>query len=693
MRKGTSRMRNVTVVVPVYKDWNTLKLCVESLKECVQKNNQVFFVNDMGPEWEDLENKITESIQGYENFRYFRNDANMGFVKTCNRAVFELDKTGNDVLLLNSDTKVTEGFIEEMSRVLYLAEKHGVVCPRSNNATLLTVPVKNSLGHLLGPEESYRVYKQVVEKLPEYKVIPTGVGFAMLIKHELVNEFGLFDEIYGMGYNEENDFCMRVNQYGYNIVMANRAFVFHYEGKSFGSKKTALEEKNGATLRKRYPHYPVIVDQYFNRDIDPVDYYADLLCENIYEKKRVLFSLYELPSAFNGTAEYGLSLLGEFYKQYKDVYDIHVLTNVMADEFFHISEKYPKVWHPDSIHGQTFHIAFAPSQIFHIEHMFILNRTCLKYVFCMQDIISLRSNYILAYDKERQDVFRKSIHFCDGMTSISRFSLEDTKCYFPEEFAMRDIPDTVIYHGSHIKDREHSSKSYELVFDHYFFIFGTKFKHKYLVETLDKIKNSRHNFIFIGAKEEGYIGKNIYGYMSGMLEDEFIDHLIAKSQGILFPSLYEGFGLPILKGIEFDKKIILRDNELNRELKGYFESYSENMFLFEEFREAEKLLDEVAENPKVHYKNDTKVMRTWQEVALDSEAFIKKILEQGTDCDLLHERWREMRYLENIHRCYVPVITADDISLKASLKAYAKRKAPGLYGSLRGIKKKIKGEQ
>ena len=51
MRKGTSRMRNVTVVVPVYKDWNTLKLCVESLKECVQKNNQVFFVNDMGPEW------------------------------------------------------------------------------------------------------------------------------------------------------------------------------------------------------------------------------------------------------------------------------------------------------------------------------------------------------------------------------------------------------------------------------------------------------------------------------------------------------------------------------------------------------------------------------------------------------------------------------------------------------------------
>lgn len=686
-------MGNVTVVVPVYKDWDTLKLCVESLKECVGENHQVFLVNDMGPEWESLEQKTKAEIEGHSNFHYFKNESNMGFVKTCNRAVLELDKTGNDVLLLNSDTKVTEGFIEEMSRVLYLAEKHGVVCPRSNNATILTVPVKNNLGHLLEPEESYRVYTQVKDRLPEYVPLPTGVGFAMLIKRRLINEFGLFDEVYGKGYNEENDFCMRVNQYGYNIVMANRAYVFHYEGKSFGEAKAALDKKNSATLIKRYPHYPVIVNQYFNRDMDPVDYYADLLCDGVYEKKRVLFSLYELPSAFNGTAEYGLSLLGEFYRLFKDIYDIHVFTNVMADEFFHISEKYPHVWHPNDIEGQTFHIAFAPSQIFHIEHMFILNRTCLKYVFCMQDIISLRSSYILAYDKERQDVFRKSIHFCDGMTSISEFSLTDTKMYYPDEFAARKIPDTVIYHGSHVKDREHFSKEYELVFDKYFFVFGNKFKHKFLKETLDRLKGTEHNFIFIGAPEEGYVDKNIYGYMSGMLEDEFIDYLIAKSQGILFPSLYEGFGLPILKGIEFDKKIVMNDNELNRELRDYFECYSENILLFEEGKDIKGLLDKVAANPKVHYKNDKKVMRTWEDVARDSEAFIRQILEQEVDDKLLHARWLEMRYLENVHRCYVPTITAADISLKASLKAFAERRFTRPYRALRRMKKKIKGEE
>lgn len=687
-------MKNITIVVPVYKDWSTLKLCIESLKKYVGKEHQVFFMNDCGPDWKDLEEKIQTAIRGLDHFHYFKNDENLGFVKTCNRAALELDQSGNDVLLLNSDTMVTEGFLEEMSRILHLAEKHGIVCPRSNNATLLTVPVKNNLGRLLEPEESYQVYQQVRDSLPEYTPIPTGVGFAMLIKRRLLDEFGLFDEIYGKGYNEENDFCMRVNQYGYNVVMANRAYVFHYEGKSFGSTKAELDARNGAILRERYPYYPIIVDQYFNRDMDPVDYYADLLAEGVYKKKRVLISLYELPSAFNGTAEYGLSLLGEFYKLYQDVYEIHVLTNVLADEFFGISEKYPHVWHPHTIHGQTFHIAFAPSQIFHIEHMFILNRTCLKYVFCMQDIISLRSSYILAYDKERQDVFRKSIHFCDGMSSISQFSLMDTKQYYPDEFAAREIPDTVIYHGSHEREIGRYSQEYKLAFDKYFFVFGNKFKHKFLWEVMELLKDTEHNFIFIGAKEEGYIGKNIYGYMSGNLSDEFVDYLIHRSQGILFPSLYEGFGLPILKGIEFDKKIIVNDTDLNRELQKYFSCYGDNILMFGNRTEVKELLDQVAADPEVYYKDNKKIKRTWKDVAVDSEAFLRQILEQPVDYELLHARWLEMRYLENVHRCYVPMSAgAGDISLKAALKLYGGRKFPRVYNTLHRIKKTVKGQK
>ena len=66
----------------------------------------------------------------------------------------------------------------------------------------------------------------------------------------------------------------------------------------------------------------------------------------------------------------------------------------------------------------------------------------------MQDIISIRSSYLLVQDPERNEIFRSSIHYCDLMTSISEFSLKDTVDFYKPEFDKRNIPTRVIYHGT-----------------------------------------------------------------------------------------------------------------------------------------------------------------------------------------------------------------------------------------------------
>lgn len=675
-------MKNVTVVVPVYKDWNTLKLCLDSLKKYVKQNNQVFFINDLSSEWEELEKKIISEIKNLENFYYFRNEFNMGFVKTCNRAVFELERTGNDILLLNSDTKVTQGFIEEMSRVLYLSEKHGIVCPRSNNASLLTVPIKNNLGKLLEPEESYCVYKKIKKRLPEYKVIPTGVGFAMLIRRQLIYKFGLFDEIYGLGYNEENDYCMRINQYGYSIIMANNAYVYHFHNKSFGDLKLELEKKNSIILNKRYPYYKDIVRRYMEEEIDAVDYFADLIDDKVYLKKRLLISLYELPSAYTGTTEYGMAILHEFYKLFGNTYDIYVLVNKRNDDFLKISQLYENVLYPDNIIGHTFHMAFIPSQIFGIEHLFLLNKTCLRFIFNMQDIISLRSNYILIYDYERLEVFKKSIQYCDAMISISEFSLKDTKDYFADVFQEREVETRVIYHGNKEKTIKITKKNYELKYKKYYVIVGNQFKHKFIREIIETIKKSKYNFIIIGAKETGVLSQNIFGYESGMLSDDFVYYLFLNSQGIIFPSIYEGFGLPVLNGIEYDKKIILCDTELNHELKDYYKFYSDNIYIYNKMDEIENLLDNIEANPKVAYKDGVKKVRTWQDVAVETEALINKRLKSEVNYNVINKRWRDLCYLESVHK------TIKSIPHKERMKIMLRKRWPNLYEGIRRIKEK-----
>jgi GT2 family glycosyltransferase len=248
--------KKISIVVPVYADWPSLKGCIDSLKRFVDPWHTIILVNDSGPEAESLETNIKKSIKDTKNFKYYRNPRNLGFVKTCNRAVMVLDKTKNDILLLNSDTKVTNGFLEEMVEILYSDSKIGAVSPRTNNATIFTIPISAMPKKGLEPRKSFELFKKIAPKLPRYNEVPTAHGFCMLTKRTLINKYGLFDEVFGKGYGEENDFSMRIKKHGYLSVVANRAFVYHMEARSFTiSTKKKLIEQNRLIIDQRYPDY------------------------------------------------------------------------------------------------------------------------------------------------------------------------------------------------------------------------------------------------------------------------------------------------------------------------------------------------------------------------------------------------------------------------------------------------------
>jgi GT2 family glycosyltransferase len=229
------------------------------------------FVNDCGPEADLLEKNILATMS--KQFHYFRNDENLGFVRTCNRAVFELDGSDNNVLLLNSDTKVTKGFLEEMIDVLNTSERIAAVCPRSNSATVFSVPVEASVAKKYSMKDSYKVYKKIKEQIPRFYVSPIAHGFCMLIRRTVIKKYGLFDEIFGKGYGEENDFCLRARRHGYDCAIANRAFVFHYKARSFTKqKRDTLVAKNEKILDKRYPEYRKLMQDYWNNIIDPAEW-------------------------------------------------------------------------------------------------------------------------------------------------------------------------------------------------------------------------------------------------------------------------------------------------------------------------------------------------------------------------------------------------------------------------------------
>ncbi|HEX6258760.1 MAG TPA: glycosyltransferase family 2 protein, partial [Candidatus Saccharimonadales bacterium] len=259
--------RPVTIIVPVYGDWPSLSECIESLKEHVDRRHTVLLVNDKGPEAETIGANIQRAIKGVKNFSYHENKENLGFLQNCNHAVFDLDATNNDILLLNSDTRVTKGFLEEMLAVLYANEEHGAVSPRSNNATIFTLPFQRAYPVKADLTEDmaycWGTFQAVKGKLARYTEVPVGHGFCLLIRRSLIAKYGLFDEIYGKGYGEESDFCMRIRQQGYKSVMANHAFVFHFESRSFTSeRRKALVAEHAKIVARRYPEHDGLIAQY-----------------------------------------------------------------------------------------------------------------------------------------------------------------------------------------------------------------------------------------------------------------------------------------------------------------------------------------------------------------------------------------------------------------------------------------------
>ncbi|ROP63987.1 glycosyltransferase family 2 protein [Curtobacterium sp. PhB115] len=274
--------RSSLVVVPVYGDLDSLLRCVDGLVEHLDTSvHRALLVNDCGPDVDAIERALLERIDGRPGFRYERNDANLGFVGTCNRAVLELD-TGDTsapeaVLLLNSDAVPTAGFLDAMLQVL--DEDHtGVVTARSDNATIASIPYRlTDRGAARTEARTRRVWGELAPLLPVSQVLPVAMGFCFLTRRELIAEHGLFDEAFAPGYGEENDYCLRIAEHGWLAKIANRALVLHAGGKSFSGNRTALRAAHQRVLEGRYPFLPDAVAAYQRHGMTATERFADVL--------------------------------------------------------------------------------------------------------------------------------------------------------------------------------------------------------------------------------------------------------------------------------------------------------------------------------------------------------------------------------------------------------------------------------
>src|SRR4051794_10479389 len=255
---GLEAGRQIDIVIPFYRNAALIRPLFESLgriSDELTPLHRIAIVND-SPDDSTLDEELSREVDRLSHVAsctLLRNERNLGFVRSANRGLSGAREAGHDAILLNSDTVVFPGAISELERIAYLDPMTGFVSPRSNNATICSLPCQKEFRNL-SPEESYANFVAVSKYLPDSHYVPTAVGFCLYIKSAILQEFGLLDEVYGLGYNEENDLIMRANRCGFRAVLANHAFVHHVGEASFSTNESKPEELQKSTadlLQKR----------------------------------------------------------------------------------------------------------------------------------------------------------------------------------------------------------------------------------------------------------------------------------------------------------------------------------------------------------------------------------------------------------------------------------------------------------
>lgn len=250
------------VAVPVFNAYEDVMQCIASLLETSGAGVPILVIDDGSTDGRIAAALAPLAAQG--RLHYVRKPANAGFVAAANDAFAWA--APHDVVLLNSDVVVPEGWLERLRAVATAREGIATATPLTNHGSILSVPHRNTpVGHLprgLSLAELDGRIRRVSRRLAP--VIPTAVAHCTYFRRAALTTVGYFDPAFAPGYGEEVDFSQRAVAAGFCHVAADDLFVYHKGSRSFGPERSGgrevgplpnIRRTHEREIAARYPWY------------------------------------------------------------------------------------------------------------------------------------------------------------------------------------------------------------------------------------------------------------------------------------------------------------------------------------------------------------------------------------------------------------------------------------------------------
>jgi len=168
---------------------------------------------------------------------YIRNEENLGYLKTCNKA--SKFAKGEYLLFLNNDTLVLPGWLTNLVWTFQNVSKTGLV----GSKLLYPNSVLQEAGGIVWSNgDGWNFGRGDNPHNPKYsylREVDYCSGACIMVRHDLWKQLGGFDERYAPAYYEDTDLAFRVREAGFKVLYQPLSQVIHLEGASSGRNLNA----------------------------------------------------------------------------------------------------------------------------------------------------------------------------------------------------------------------------------------------------------------------------------------------------------------------------------------------------------------------------------------------------------------------------------------------------------------------